>query len=180
MAKTATARKPRTADGFIRPSLPALDALDAEHRDVMVALGDLHRLIEALEAQGVTTETRDMARKVCRFFNTHARNHHAAEERLIFPNLVKSGDAELVQHIVRLQQDHGWLEEDWLELEPQLEAVVNGFTWYDIDMLRAALPVFEQLYRDPIALEESLIYPEARRRQTLEDQAAADRAANGH
>ena len=79
--------------------------------------------------------------------------------------------------MLRLQQDHGWLEEDWLELEPQLEAVANGYSWYDIDTLRAALPIFEQLYRDHIALEESLIYPEARRRQAVEDRAVAERSA---
>ena len=156
------------------------EALDTCHREVLATLRDMAALIDHLDDKGVDAVARRMASDIVRFFSQTARAHHADEERLVFPGLLASGDAELVQHILRLQQDHGWLEEDWLELEPQLEAVVNGFTWYDIDMLRAALPVFEQLYRDHIALEESLIYPEARRRQTLEDQAAADRAANGH
>jgi hemerythrin-like domain-containing protein len=168
-------RKARPTDGFVRPSMPALDALDAEHREVMRALAALARLIERLERDGITEVVRTEARQVCRFFNVHAREHHAAEERLVFPTLLKSSDATLVAHIVRLQQDHGWLEEDWLELEPQLEAVANGYSWYDIDMLRHALPVFEQLYRDHIALEESLIYPAARRRQADEDAAVAAR-----
>lgn len=170
-------KKPRPMDGFVRPSLPALDALDAEHRDVLVTLADLASLIERLDREGVTPATRAAARKVCQFFKLHAREHHAAEERLVFPGLLRSADKELVQHIVRLQQDHGWLEEDWLEIEPQLEAVANGYTWYDIDTLRHALPVFEQLYRDHIALEESLIYPAARRRQMAEDAAVAQRLA---
>jgi hemerythrin-like domain-containing protein len=170
-------RKPRPTDAFDRPSLPALDALDAEHREVMRALATLAQLIEDLEREGVSDAVRAEARKVCRFFNSVARDHHAAEERLIFPNLLKSPDAALVQHVIRLQQDHGWLEEDWLELEPQLEAVANGYSWYDIDTLRAALPVFEHLYRDHIALEESLIYPEARRRQQQADAAVAQRRA---
>ena len=66
---------------------------------------------------------------------------------------------------MRLQQDHGWLEEDWLTLEPQLSAIAAGYSWYDIDMLRLALPVFTELYQDHIDLEESLIYPEARTRR---------------
>lgn len=172
------ARKARTTDGFVRPGLPALDALDNEHRQVMETLAALHRLIEQLDAEGITDPTRKLAREICTFFNTHAREHHAAEERLVFPGLLKSEDAVLVQHIVRLQQDHGWLEEDWLELEPQLEAVAGGYSWYDIDMLRHALPVFEALYRDHIALEESLIYPEARRREQLAANASVQRA--GH
>ena len=60
----------------------------------------------------------------------------------VFPSLLTSGDAVLVQHVHRLQQDHGWLEEDWLELQPQLRAVVEGYNWYDLDFLRAAVPVF--------------------------------------
>lgn len=169
------AKKPRTAEGFVRPSLPALDALDTEHRDVMHTLAELAQLIERLDDEDVTPNTRAMAKKVCHFFNTHARSHHAAEERLVFPRLLQSPDAVLVQHVVRLQQDHGWLEEDWLELEPQLQAVADGYTWYDLDMLRHALPVFELLYRDHIALEESLIYPEARRQQAVADNAEAQR-----
>ncbi|MBL8331244.1 MAG: hemerythrin domain-containing protein [Rubrivivax sp.] len=169
-------KKARVMDGFTRPSLPAIDALDGEHRQVMDALGDLARLIALLDSEGVTDKSRKLARHICTFFTQHAREHHAAEERLIFPGLLKSSDETLVQHVIRLQQDHGWLEEDWLELEPQLEAAANGFSWYDLDTLRAALPVFEQLYRDHIALEESLIYPEARRRQAVEDAAAEGRA----
>ena len=44
-------------------------------------------------------------------------------------------------------------------------------------MLRAALPVFTELYREHIALEESLIYPEARRRQAALDAGAQARSA---
>jgi hemerythrin-like domain-containing protein len=75
----------------------------------------------------------------------------------------------------RLQQDHGWLEEDWLELAPQLEAVANGYNWYDLAMLQHALPIFTELYREHIALEESLIYPEAKRRRAAEQDAARRR-----
>jgi hypothetical protein len=94
----------------------------------------------------------------------------------VFPGLLASGDAELVQHVRRLQQDHGWLEEDWLELAPQLEAIGQGYNWYDLAMLRHALPVFTALYVDHIGLEESLIYPEAKRRQAALSAGEAARA----
>ena len=68
-----------------------------------------------------------------------------------------------MHHVKRLQQDHGWIEEDWRELAPQIEAISAGYNWYDLPMLRAALPVFTALYQEHIALEESLIYPAARR-----------------
>jgi hemerythrin-like domain-containing protein len=78
---------------------------------------------------------------------------------------------------MRLQQDHGWLEEDWLELSPQLQAVAEGYSWYDLDTLRAGVPIFTELYRDHIALEESMIYPEARRRDLNQRAGEASRKA---
>ncbi len=157
--------QPHGADAPVRPPLPPLDALDAEHRQVLRALQELHVLLEALDRDGVTTATRDAARRTCDFFTAHARLHHAAEERHVFPALLQQGDPMLVRHVLELQQDHGWLEENWLEIEPQLRTVADGYAWYDLDRLRSALPVFEALYRDHIALEESLVYPEARRLQ---------------
>ena len=73
-----------------------------------------------------------------------------------------------MQQVQRLQQDHGWLEEDWRELSPQIEASAQGYNWYDLAMLRLALPVFTALYKEHIALEEALVYPEARRRRLAE------------
>lgn len=171
-----TAKTPRPARAAV-PAMPELDALDRTHRQVMVVLGELAQLVEHLDRSGVDVHARKMAQDICKFFSGSARQHHADEERVVFPTLLRSPDAALIQHVLRLQQDHGWLEEDWLELEPQLQAVAEGYSWYDLDTLRAALPVFEQLYREHIALEESLIYPEARRLRQLADQAVAERLA---
>lgn len=151
------------------PALPTYEALDRTHHEVMLTLGRLGALLDHLEAHGVDASARQQAREICSFFSTHARQHHADEEALVFPGLLASDDVELVQHVRRLQQDHGWLEEDWIELAPQLQAVAEGYSWYDLDQLRHAVPVFAELYREHIALEESLIYPEARRRQHLLD-----------
>lgn len=147
------------------PPLPTLDTLDATHRQVLSTLERLKKLVDQLDAEGVTAGTRAVASDICQFFDGSARAHHAAEEQLVFPGLLASGDATLVQHVQRLQQDHGWLEEDWLELQPQLRAVVEGYTWYDPDFLRAAIPVFTELYREHIALEEDIVYPASRRQQ---------------
>jgi hemerythrin-like domain-containing protein len=116
-----------------------------------------------------------MAAQVVDFFSNSAREHHAEEERVVFPPLLTSPDEQLVHHVVRLQQDHGWLEEDWIELSPQLKAVSEGYSWYDLDLLRAAIPVFTELYLDHIDLEESLIYPEAKRVLSLRTQAGSGR-----
>lgn len=156
------------------PSLPTFEALDRTHREVLVTLRRLEALLGRLEAVGIDDTARAEARAVCEFFEEGARQHHADEESFVFPALLRSTDAELVQHVQRLQQDHGWLEEDWIELAPQLQAVAEGYSWYDLNTLQHALPIFTQLYLDHIALEESLIYPEARRRHDA-DAAAQER-----
>jgi hemerythrin-like domain-containing protein len=152
------------------------EALDTAHRDVLKTLDQLAELIEHLDGNGVDDRAKDLATTVVRFFNEHAHQHHLEEERTVFPSLLASGDAELVQHVQRLQQDHGWLEEDWLELEPQLEAVSKGYSWYDMGLLRAALPVFKALYLDHIDLEETLIYPEAKKRMAALPDAGVGRS----
>ena len=61
--------------------------------------------------------------------------------------------------------------------EVQLQAVAEGYSWYDLDALRAGVPIFTELYRDHIALEESMIYPEARRRDLNQRAGEASRKA---
>jgi len=140
-------------------------------------LADLKTLVDHLEDHGVDAHARAVARAVCTFFSQHARQHHADEELLIFPPLIRRNEPALTQHVLRLQQDHGWLEEDWLELEPQLQAVAEGYSWYEIDGLRHGVDVFTTLYQEHIGLEESLIYPEARRQLAVEAAADARRQA---
>ena len=148
------------------PPLPPFEALDKTHHQVIETLGQMSSLVVQLDDHGVDDSARQLAREICSFFDGAARAHHQAEEQFVFPGLLSSGDAALVQHVQRLQQDHGWLEEDWLELQPQLKAVSEGYSWYDIDALRAAIPIFTGLYRDHIALEEDIVYPASRRQQS--------------
>ena len=145
--------------------LGTLEVLDHTHREIVDMLARMHLLIEQLEERGIDESARKLAQDICRFFDETARPHHAAEEEFVFPDLLGSDDPSLVQHVKRLQEDHGWLEEDWLELSPHLQAVANGQSWYDIDVLRSAVPTFTQLYREHIALEETVVYPASRRYQ---------------
>ena len=54
-------------------------------------------------------------------------------------------------------------------------ALPSSVTSVVLAMLRNALPVFTALYHEHIGLEESLIYPEAKRHQQALQQAAAAR-----
>ncbi len=154
------------------PPLPSFEALDETHRMVVRVLAELERLVDLLKHPGHETEAALLARHACTFFNTTARRHHEAEETFVFPSLLQGGDASLLAHVTRLQEDHNWIEEDWLELEPHLLAVAEGYQAQHHQFLRDALPEFTSLYHEHIALEEDTVYPEARRRKARLNQPA--------
>lgn len=145
-------------------SIAIFEFLDSTHQDIQDQVRQLHLLVDAIESDGLNAANRALARRVLNYFNTEARQHHLDEEKHIFPALLACQDAEVVQAAEHLIQDHGWLEENWIQIAPSLEAATNGNLWFDPAELRHALEVFEALYLDHILLEESLAYPEARRR----------------
>lgn len=172
-------RKPRPSRAAA-PALPSIESLDRTHRQMMDVLVDLSHLVKHLEAQGVDQSARQSAKAICKFFDEHAREHHLHEETVVFPVLIRKGDPELTAHVLRLQQDHGWLEEDWLELAPQLQAVAEGYSWYELDGLRQGIEIFTALYHEHIGLEESLVYPEARLQMAAETASREQRVATGN
>lgn len=178
-ASIGTTPRPRSPrpQRALAPTLPPMEALDRTHHKMMEVLSELTALVEHLENQGVDPSARTSAQAICRFFADTARQHHANEETLVFPALVRKGDKDLIQHVLRLQQDHGWLEEDWLELEPQLQAVAQGYSWYELDGLRHGVGVFAALYQEHIALEESIVYPAARAQMAAEAASQEQRIA---
>lgn len=141
------------------PALPAGAALDESHRRIVQVLDQLNELIELLPQPGMQATAARLAAAACRYFNGPARAHHEAEETQVFPSLLAHGDASLREQVQRLQQDHNWLEEDWLELEPHLQAVAQGHGPGELDFLHPALLEFTSLYREHMAVEEALLHP---------------------
>ena len=148
----------------IRPAAGAFAVLDECQRQALAALDKLETIVQRLEAGAEDASTRTLASDVVRHFSSTSRQHHEDEERHVFPKLLADADAEAEQNIRRLQQDHHWLEEDWWEIEPHLDALARGHSWYDVAFLRDASNVFAALSRDHIAFEEVFLYPEARAR----------------
>jgi hemerythrin-like domain-containing protein len=148
------------------PALPAMPdgmaLLDACHQQTLLTLGKLAALIHHIDGQGSDAEARALAAEVVTFFDTTGRQHHEEEERHVFPRLLNSSDAVTVQAVQRLQQDHGWLEADWNEIGPQLDALAGGQGWVDLDVLREGVDIFVALSQEHMALEETLIYPAVR------------------
>ena len=144
---------------------PALfDFLDRSHQQLQRQLAALKRLVGRVAEDSLDAQGREELRCAIAWFNTEARQHHLDEEKHVFPALLDSGDEHVVQTTRRLRQDHGWIEENWLELEPSLEAAAGGYSWFDRNVLAQGLGMFEQLCLDHLVLEESLAYPEARKR----------------
>jgi hemerythrin-like domain-containing protein len=148
-----------------QPAEPGFESLDAAHRAALHMLENFRLLLAQLDTGGLDSAAQQSARDIMAYFNGPGRDHHAHEEQFVFPGLLATGDPELAGHVKRLLQDHGWIDEDWRELSPQVEAIAAGYNWYDGAMLSAALPVFTALYQDHIALEETVVYPAARRQQ---------------
>jgi len=172
---TTTSPDAGTADGFT--------ALDACHRKTLSMLDELSTLVTEVERGELDHACMARAAKIASFFSSTPPEHHADEERHVFPALVAGGNPQIVQTVLRLQQDHDWLEEDWFELGPHVQAIAAGQLSYDVDFLREGVEVLAALYRDHIELEESLIYPEARahmpdrqRREMGREMAARHRA----
>lgn len=138
--------------------------LDACHQQIQMHLAELASLAKAIEATGVDAKARHQADAIETFFSGNARQHHAEEERQVFPSLLDSAEAELIVAVEKLQQDHGWIEENWLELGPQLRAIAAGNSWFEVTEFQHNVEVFLTLCQSHIELEESLIYPQAKAR----------------
>jgi len=151
------------------PTFPALDRLvDAFepledcHRVTLRMLSELATLVARIDDVGIDARARDMARSVDHYFSVELSRHHLDEERHVFPTLADFDDPETAQAVARLKQDHAWLRADWRVLSPFIRALASGHSWVDVDALRDGVEVFCALSRDHIALEESVIYPQAR------------------
>jgi len=146
------------------PKASGFDALDACHQQIHVHLQQLSDLAQHIEAVGVDEQAQHRAAEIEKFFSSTSREHHQEEERKVFPPLLNSGNAELAAAVRTLHQDHGWIEENWIELAPQLRAIADGNNWYEVAEFQHAVQVFVDLCNGHIALEETLIYPESKAR----------------
>ena len=142
----------------------AFEVLDACHRQTVAMIVRLSNLVSGLDHGGPDREAREAAEEIIEFFSQTARLHHEDEERHVFPRLLGSDDPETVQAVLRLQQDHHWMDVDWRELSPALAAIAAGQGGYDVGALREGVEIFTALTHDHISLEESCIYPQARER----------------
>jgi iron-sulfur cluster repair protein YtfE (RIC family) len=136
-----------------------LARLDAWHRQVRPHLDRLATLATRVEYAPLGQEDCAEACAIEAFFSGSMREHHLLEEASVFPPLLGSGDAELVTVVRTLMQDHGWIEQNWLEIAPQLRAVAQGHHWIDPAEFLHGAEVFLELCYGHAALEDTVVHP---------------------
>lgn len=136
--------------------------LDETHRTIQSRLRALRGLVDAMQTVSLSAAQRLELGHLCRYFAEEGRQHHLDEELHVFPALLESHNDKWVHVTRQLMQDHGWIEENWLEFGPQLDAVASGSSGYDPQVLGQMMDVLESLYSEHMALEEMVAYPSAR------------------
>ena len=149
------------AVGFEQP----FEMLEACHDRVRRSLDLLARLIAHVDRHGHDAQSRSAARDVLRYFDLAAPHHHEDEERHVFPRLLASGDAALVQAVQRLRADHERMSQGWSVLRLHLLAWADeGATGVADAAMRAQADAFQALYAAHLPVEEGLVFPAARSR----------------
>jgi hemerythrin-like domain-containing protein len=137
-------------------------ALDACHLQIQEHLVELQRMAAHMQNEGLSDADRKLAGEIEAFFSSTSREHHAQEEQIVFPPLLADGSDEIKAAVRSLQQDHGFIEENWIELGPQLRGIAEGNDWFEVAEYQHNVALFLELMNGHIALEESLIYPESK------------------
>jgi hypothetical protein len=148
----------------VKPTDTDLAQLDAYHAQVRGHLDRLATLASAVESGELGTETRAEACAIEAFFSGSMQAHHRLEEARVFQTLLDIGDAQVVTAVHTLQQDHGWIEQNWIEVAPQLRAIAQGNHWVDPAEFMHGVEVFLELCYGHTALEETLIALQTRAR----------------
>jgi iron-sulfur cluster repair protein YtfE (RIC family) len=152
-----------------RPTDADLAQMDAWHAQVRGHLDRLATLASRIENES----TRAEACAIEAFFSGSMQEHHRIEEEGVFPSLLDSGDPELATLVHTLQQDHGWMEQNWIEVGPQLRAIAQGNHWIDPAEFMHGAEVFLELCYGHAALEETVIHTQVRERLEPVPQVAA-------
>lgn len=132
------------------------------HAGIVAQLDELARLPALLEA---AAQARRIAGECASFFNTVVREHHAEEERDLFPAALASAAAgeertALQDMVDRLTREHRQIEARWAVIEPALAAAAKGRR--DTGLDHAAVMGLVRDYEAHARYEERRFLPLAR------------------
>jgi hypothetical protein len=134
----------------------SLESLEAGRRQIQDWLDRLDALAERLQEEPLDGDLQAEAGAIEAFFSGTARRHPADEERSLFPSLLTSPDPARVAGARRLQQDHGWIEQNWNEMGPRLRALSEGNHWVEPEEFLHDAAVFRDLWAEHLALGREL------------------------
>lgn len=134
-----------------------LDEFANCHGGILQRLDDLDRLPALLEP---ARRARHIAQDAVAFFGNVIHEHHADEEKDLFPAVLASANDEerpRVQAMVdRLTREHRDVESAWDRLRPHLQAIAQG---HDTALDTEALLALVAHYRGHARYEESQFLP---------------------
>jgi hemerythrin-like domain-containing protein len=128
------------------------------HAGILGHLKELGMLPELLEP---AARARQIATDTLSFFRDAVFNHHAEEEKELFPAVLASAtkgeERDRVQALVdTLTAEHRKVEAAWSKLEPKLKAVAKG---HDSDVDGAEIQALVDSYQAHARFEEEVFLP---------------------
>ena len=141
-----------------------LEMLAACHGRIRNQCATLSRLKSHVAAQGIDESARNAARRVIRYFDSAARDHHEDEEQDLFPALLESmagSDPVCIRELIdSLTDDHRELARRWDIVRTWMVAVEAG----DAPPPDAEeIDSFVDLYERHATREEQELFPMAAR-----------------
>lgn len=141
--------------GFSTPAVGAdapLEMLSACHVRIERQCATLLRLAAHRVAHGIDDEVRQAATSVMRYFDLSAPNHHADEERDLFPALLESvagSDASCLRALIDgLSAEHRALEAGWRRVRAALVGITEGDdTLWRANEIEALVALYERHIR---------------------------------
>ena len=149
-----------TAPGFDQP----LAVLKHCHDKIRKQLTTLQNLLGHLGQNGNTPEAQQAAKAVLQYFNKAAHLHHDDEEQDLMPMLQVTAtgeDAALLATLVPdILADHQRMDQAWLTLRPELDAIAAGT---DSQLSHDGVRDYIAAYQAHMAKEEGQLAPMAKR-----------------
>ena len=134
------------------------------HDKIRKQLTTLQNLLGHLGQNGNTPEAQQAAKAVLQYFNKAAHLHHDDEEQDLMPMLQATAtgeDAALLATLVpEILADHQRMDQAWLTLRPELEAIAAGT---DSQLSHDGVRDYVAAYQAHMAKEEGQLAPMAKR-----------------
>ena len=134
------------------------------HDKIRKQLSTLQNLLAHLAQHGNTADAQQAAKAVLQYFNKAAHLHHDDEEQDLMPMLQATATGEdaalLVTLVPEILADHQRMDQAWLTLRPELDAIAAGT---GVQLSAHGVRDYVAAYQAHMAKEEGQLAPMAKR-----------------